>query len=1617
MLLHLRHLKAVLSYVYSSQARFLGKYDERDLLLGHGIDNLTSIRVVIACALCAALMLMISFYSTANSIHALLFILVMEGLCLYALHLPRAGMAQAMHSNLRRLSFKRSYRSYLQGRILFTPYGISLSFKKRTAQSIRQERYNQAQHIIANASNHLTSSAPNNSSSLAIQSTPENQLSPQDNSTLTLHDQTSSQGLALEHLTQNSNPNSDTPLLSTDSTFQSKMVKVIPSWGRFCSKLAAINRALNKGRNSELSYAQVSNAVSKAQQEHNARLYLANHGHKSAAMILQSGVSVDDYVMAQGILAATNDEHDLPVANSGYISQITVPLLCDQRIYAGKPITMEAIAQILCAKAAQESKAQRHSFMPTDLCLLGFGFEWLPKHSRALRQIMAVGTKAAPLGGDGSPDIHAVEVDHAYEPIVTSTNKLKGHTLLLGTTGSGKTRFFDLLVSQAIMRGDTVIVLDPKGDRDLQRSIIKAARAAEREPYQNLICLDIGRPVSNPLTSENAISYAAASTGVFKQFAMDSRMENSQTPIAPLSPFELSRNSLTTSGHLSLINEDFYERMGANEQGQVTATAINSSLSSDHNQERMSFNYEHQHYIKGHNATQASLRAQKMRYADPNLFSVTDDDPDEILFDEINFGLNPTSVFDRASEVASRLTSMVGGAGSSANFKAYAAMAITAAVECCRLLGEKVTLDAIRGYVANHHKFALALRDIINQTVVNLNNVYCSRYYNRLYGISDEQLVRNAYTVSVLMANGYKYISLKERAKVLAILEDSGLLELSDKLVEDADKLNQIESLLENQSLTQEIRQSTSSSSKSKSKKSTTSDTSEKKPRYLAAPAPMKALYDYYLWLTKSGYLDRDNAIEQIFEVSFMDPVFFQKVTNSIMPSLVSLTSGVLKQLLSSDDCKQTSFMEIVRNNKIFYSALHCLKDSITGQNLGKLLMADLAYVAGEINAKNIQGHHQVTVFIDEASELANEVLVQLLNKSRASNFAVTIATQSVADLRARVNSKDAADQLIANCNNLISLRVEDEDTANVIAKVLPNTVCTQISTSLSVTPEGLTGSSSASRTLSQQDCEYFPATMLMQLPNFEFIARLANGSCYKGFIPIVDKLNSKYQHPSFDTVDQAQDYAYEQNSRMRQLSHRAIASTPSNRNLDLNYDPSNKNTASVCPCPNEGAMMPPNSNHTLRADNSPMERLRSYAQARRNQEQAAQQSSTPDHNYDLPARNSLDNTTLVPPPSMPACQTLSSNKTPANLELNTAADKTPNPAPPANSHLPPLAANLPSSNAQLLGISSQGDNENVTNTSLEGPHVNNLGFTTGYSHQNLEQENKVYVGNEQNLLYSHFNDQDYQSFNQDHSSCNAKAIPLPKNHNQAPAPIMISALEHSQAKMNREFAATAQNKVPHLSSSYYDVIQNYQLLALLVIMVRSVCSLVTLVSKGLLSVLLHQGFLQLLAIAKELSLLLLGVLLILSVCEPQRLVNLKDSANDLLLMLTSYGQIIAYGLGQNFDQINELLYQDSTFFSRLGQWWQVFSVNYQIPIALFALSLLWGNHYGLLSEMHHRSLLALRTLLRPGSLFNLALTISAVLMLYWGIFPCVEYALLISWFKIALIGFSLTCFYSMHTK
>lgn len=60
-------------------------------------------------------------------------------------------------------------------------------------------------------------------------------------------------------------------------------------------------------------------------------------------------------------------------------------------------------------------------------------------------------------------------------PLALPDDVLNRHVLVLGTTGTGKTRMLELLAIQAIERGDAVILIDPKGDDGLLARVRAAA--------------------------------------------------------------------------------------------------------------------------------------------------------------------------------------------------------------------------------------------------------------------------------------------------------------------------------------------------------------------------------------------------------------------------------------------------------------------------------------------------------------------------------------------------------------------------------------------------------------------------------------------------------------------------------------------------------------------------------------------------------------------------------------------------------------------------------------------------------------------------------------------------------------------------------------------------------------------------------------------------------------------------------------------------------------------------------------------------------------------------------------------------------------------------------------
>ena len=110
---------------------------------------------------------------------------------------------------------------------------------------------------------------------------------------------------------------------------------------------------------------------------------------------------------------------------------------------------------------------------------MGWGFNWQQRHAQLSHEILKrdLEIMRKPIGGVfGASWIHGLEPKE--RALFMPTEETSGHTLIVGTTGSGKTRCFDLLITQAILRDEAVIILDPKGDRDLRESARRACELA-----------------------------------------------------------------------------------------------------------------------------------------------------------------------------------------------------------------------------------------------------------------------------------------------------------------------------------------------------------------------------------------------------------------------------------------------------------------------------------------------------------------------------------------------------------------------------------------------------------------------------------------------------------------------------------------------------------------------------------------------------------------------------------------------------------------------------------------------------------------------------------------------------------------------------------------------------------------------------------------------------------------------------------------------------------------------------------------------------------------------------------------------------------------------------------
>ena len=238
-----------------------------------------------------------------------------------------------------------------------------------------------------------------------------------------------------------------------------------------------------------------------------------------------------------------------------------------------------------------------------------------------------------------------------------------------------------------------------------------------------------------------------------------------------------------------------------------------------------------------------------------------------------------------------------------------------------------------------------------------------------------------------------------------------------------------------------------------------------------------------------------------------------EQSTANLLANLAKVTNGELAEMLSpsnsNPDDKRQSFdmTAVIKTNKVLVIGTDSLSDKLVSSAIGKMILADAAAVASARYNFGDDEDKVINLFVDEASEMLCEPLIQMINKARGSRFRLWIATQTISDFTAELGSEAKADQIIASTNNFISFRCADTPTQERVVAQVPQTKVKYVmrTQGFNASNDDLDGiGANIGERLMEEEADMFPKELMGQLPDLEYVASFAGGKLMKGRIPIL---------------------------------------------------------------------------------------------------------------------------------------------------------------------------------------------------------------------------------------------------------------------------------------------------------------------------------------------------------------------------------------------------------------------------------------------------------------------------------------------------------------------------------
>lgn len=259
---------------------------------------------------------------------------------------------------------------------------------------------------------------------------------------------------------------------------------------------------------------------------------------------------------------------------------------------------------------------------------------------------------------------------------------------------------------------------------------------------------------------------------------------------------------------------------------------------------------------------------------------------------------------------------------------------------------------------------------------------------------------------------------------------------------------------------------------------------------------------------------DSDDTIDGIISMVRHSKEHYSKMIQVLEPILEMLGSDEVGDLLSPDPTDTTDkrpiydMRRVLDEKCVLYIGLDSLSNKTIASAIGSILLADLASTLGSIY--NFSKPTDAYLFVDEVAEVANDQLIQILNKGGGAGIKCFLAMQSIADLTVRLgNSKEKCEQVLANLNNLISLRVRSIETAAYISEMFGRVQTRSLEVSYSSGSESSASftefRSGTSRSLKSEETSLVPAELLTRLPPLHYFAFTAGRGMYKGVIEFIE--------------------------------------------------------------------------------------------------------------------------------------------------------------------------------------------------------------------------------------------------------------------------------------------------------------------------------------------------------------------------------------------------------------------------------------------------------------------------------------------------------------------------------